>query len=424
MSFLKKMFSKKDPVEEMRQLHAGQDWAGVLSVAKRVDRSGLDDVTQKEVLAWESEAGDALASINLDEGLWAQQSGNWLRAREDFQLAIEQAHSIDLRKRAEQALEVLEGGERSRQVAGTDNGPASHSDCSSCSTPAGSSTVTDEEGLDEEARMELLLGTLPPELSQRYFTACAQFRQAWLAAQDGDDEKALSLLQQVPESGRNALFLFERGALMARAGQSGKAREDLQAALTIEPDLFPAFDVLIDVLLATGHPEEAERRLKQNLATERFAGYCWARLAEFHAQRRELEPALAAGLKALDEGIIDQGLLILCAQLLERAERFDEAEVLLKRMPGGGCGGGIHPMLAEFWLRRAQQLDKALESFKGALRQERENPRWLLRIAQVYLAKGWRKDAAEQLERLMRMGDLPEQMRAEVEVMADQLQNN
>jgi tetratricopeptide (TPR) repeat protein len=133
---------------------------------------------------------------------------------------------------------------------------------------------------------------------------------------------------------------------------------------------------------------------------------------------------LAAGLKALDEGVVDQGLLLLCAQLLERVERFDEAEALLKRMPGGGCGGGVHPMLAEFWLRRAQQLDKALESFKGALRQERDNPRWLLRIAQVYLAKGWRKDAAEQVERLMRLGDLPEQMRAEVKAMADQLQNN
>jgi len=48
----------------------------------------------------------------------------------------------------------------------------------------------------------------------------------------------------------------------------------------------------------------------------------------------------------------------------------------------------------------------------------------LLRISQVYLAKGWRKEAAEQIERLMRQGDLPEQIRAEVKLVADQLQKS
>ena len=88
------------------------------------------------------------------------------------------------------------------------------------------------------------------------------------------------------------------------------------------------------------------------------------------------------------------------------------------------AGGGVHPMLAEFWLRHEQKLDNALESFKGALRQERENPRWLLRIAQVYLAKGWRKDAADQLQRLMKVAELPEQIREEARRLADRLQNS
>ena len=197
----------------------------------------------------------------------------------------------------------------------------------------------------------------------------------------------MELLSKVPEAERNALFLFERGALLARSGQHQKARQDLQAALTIEPDLFPAFDTLADVLIAAGQIGELEKSLKLNLAAERFVGYCWARLAELHVQRRELEPALAAGLKALDEGILDPGLITLCAQLLEQKERFDEAEALLTRMPAGGCGGGVHPMLAEFWLRRQKNLDQALESFNGVLRQEPDNPRWLLRIAQVYLLK-------------------------------------
>jgi len=424
MSFLKKMFAKKDPVEEMRQLFARQDWAGLLSTAKRLDRNELDETNLAEISNWEDQAGDALAKTNLEEGSWAQKSGNLLRAREDYQLAIEQARSAELRKSAEQALGALERGELPKpEETPASDGPAIHTGCSSCSSSTGPEVEPQEMDLDEEARLELLLATMSPDLAERYMTAGTEFRQAWLAIQAGEDKRAMEMLAKVPEAERNALYLFERGALMIRDGQHKQAYQDLQAALTIEPDLFQAFDALVEVLVATGRIDELESALKQSLAAERFVGYAWARLAELHTQRRELEPALAAGLKALDEGIVDPGLLSLCAQLMEQAERFDEAEALLMRMPGGGCGGGAHPLLAEFWLRRGKNFDRALESFKGAMRQERDNPRWLLRISQVYMAKGWRKEAAEQIERLMSQGELPEEIRAEVKSVADQLQH-
>jgi len=424
MSFLKKMFSKKDPVEEIRQLFTRQDWAGVLSAAKRLDRIEVEDALLAEVGKWEERAGDALAKINLEEGTWAQKSGNLLRAREDYQLAIGQARSVELRKSAEDALIALERGELPKEKESEAiESPAIHAGCNSgCPTATGPEVDPQEMDLDEEARLELLLATMPAELAERYMTAGMDFRQAWLAVQDSEDKRAIDLLAKVPEAERNALFLFERGALMFRAGKLKKAHQDLQAALTVEPDLFPAFDALVDVLAATGRIDEMERALKQNLAVERFVGFSWARLAELHAQRRELAPALAAGLKALDEGVVDPGLISLCAQLQEQAERFDEAEDLLMRMPGGGCGGGAHPLLAEFWLRRGKNFDQALESFKGAMRQERDNPRWLLRISQIYLAKGWRKEASEQVQRLMSQGELPEEIRAEVKGVADQLQ--
>ncbi len=425
MSFLKKMFTKKDPVEEMRQLYTQQEWAGLLSVAKRVDRTNLDEGLQSEVTKWENEAGDALATVNLEEGAWAHKSGNLLRAREDYQLAIEQARSADLCERAAQALASLDRGELPQEITVDDDGPAVHAGCNnSCTTATGPVIASEEMNLDEETRMELLLATMPPEMAERYMTAGVEFRQAWLASQDGKEEQAMELLSKVPEAERNALFLFERGSLSARSGQHKKAQHDLQAALTIEPDLFPAFDTLNEVLLAGKHINELENLLKQSIAAERFVGYCWGQLAKQHAQRREMEPALTAGLKALDEGIEDPSLIVLCSQLLEQKERFDETEAMLMRMPTGGCGGGAHPLLAEFWLRREQNLNQALESFKGAMRQERDNPRWLLRISQVYLAKGWRKEAAEQVELLMGQGDLPEQIRAEVKSVAEQLQKS
>ena len=422
MSFLKKMFGKQNSLDEMRRCHARQDWAGVLNFVGQIDRNELDAATVAEIARWEAQAGDTLAAINLDEGLWAQKSGNLLRAREDFQLAIEQSRSGQLRERAEQALAALERGELPPEEPLTDESPALHAGCNSCVPATAASAEGVDADLDEETRMELLLATMPPDLAERYLAAGAEFRQAWLTAQDGDEKHALELFGKVPSAERNALFLFERGTLMLRSGRHKEAYLDLQAALAAEPDLLPAYDALTEVLIADGRSDELKKSLKQHIAEQRFVGFCWARLAELHARHGELEPALAAGLEALDEGVTDPGLIMLCAQLLERAARFDEAEALLMRLPGGGCGGGVHPMLAEYWLRRGQNLDKALESFKGAMRQETDNPRWLLRIAQVYLAKGWQKEASQQIERLMTQGGLPEQIRAEVRSLADQLQ--
>ncbi len=424
MSFLKKMFGKKSPLEELRQLYARQDWAGLLTVAKKLDRTDLAEDVLAEIADWETQAGDTLATVNLEEGAWAQKSGNLLRAREDFQLAMEQARSAKLRERAAQALAALERGDR--PIAGSPAGeevPA-HAGCGTCHPPVAGTSAQDEAELDEEARMEVLMAALPQELAGRYAAAGEFLQQAWLAAQDGDDRRAMDMLEKVPKAERDPLFLFERGTLQARSGQQKQALEDLRAALAIEPDFFPGFAALIECLTAEEQFDRIGNLLKEQIAAGRFTGFCWARLAGLHARRGEVEAALAAGLKGVEEGISDPELLVLCAQLLEQQERFEEAETLLRRLPAGGCGGGAHPLLAEFWLRRGSELNRALESFKGALRQELDNPRWLLRIAQVYLAKGWRKEAAEQVERLMRQSDLPEAIRAEVKLVADQLQQS
>ncbi|MDH3997328.1 MAG: hypothetical protein OET90_00675 [Desulfuromonadales bacterium] len=419
MSFLKKIFGKKDPVEEMRQFHAAQDWVSLLHVTKSIAREELDAALQQEVEGCEQAAGDALSSINLDEGRWAQKNGNLLRAREDFQLALEQACSEALRQEAEQALAALAQGEAPTTPAAPAPASAAHAGCSTCAPASTSTPEAEEADIDQEARIELLLATMEPKLAPRYQNASPQFLQAWLATQDGEDALALRLFDAIPPAERNALFLFEHGSLLARSGKLAQAQKELHAALTTEPELFSAFAVLTEVLAASEQIGPLEKMLKESLAAQRFGGFCWARLAEIHVRRNELEPALAAGLKALDEGEADPPLMIMCAQLLERDERFDEAEALLQRLPGGGCGGGAHPMLAEFWLRRGTNVDRALESFKGAMRQEQSNPRWLLRISQVYLAKGWKKQAAEQIERLMSHGGLPEELKSEVEAAAD-----
>ena len=115
-------------------------------------------------------------------------------------------------------------------------------------------------------------------------------------------------------------------------------------------------------------------------------------MALLHYRKGDFPAAASLGEQALAMGSREPQTILLTAHLLETAGNVNAAEGILGRLEGGGCGGGGPVALAEFWLRHNRNLDKALESFKAAFRQEGDNPRWALRIGQVYLAKGWKKE--------------------------------
>ena len=412
MSFFKNLFGKSDPFEEISRQHARGEWAALLSSARRLDRAALAPETLAQVAAWETEAGDRLAGLNLEEGEGALRLGNLLKSREHLQLAVSQACSAELRNRAETLLARL-GGESAPDVAA-----ACGSGCGTSCAPEAPAPGKDAE-IDAAGHLELLLATLPHELAQRYSASGETFLQGWLAAQEGDDQRALALFEKVEPDRRGGLFRAERGVVLARNGQHLAAVADLRAALAEFPELFHPFDALVTLLAVSQQHGELEALLRQTLDEGRFAGYCWSRLAQLEAGRGNVAAALAAGDKALAEGELDPATVRMCAELQEREGRPAEAEALYARLPAGGCGSGAHPLLAEFWLRHGKNLDRALETFKGALRHELDNPRWLLRIAQVYIAKGWKKDAVGPIESLLQQGGLPEELALEVRAAAD-----
>jgi predicted Zn-dependent protease len=77
--------------------------------------------------------------------------------------------------------------------------------------------------------------------------------------------------------------------------------------------------------------------------------------------------------------------------------------------------------LAEFWLRQKTNLDKALEAFKGALRQGPDQSRWVMRIAQTYLAKGWKKEGLKLLKNALADPDLDPELQREGSVLLNDL---
>jgi len=416
MSFLKKLFGARDPLERLRQCCERREWAAALHLAEETDWDSMEAGARDAAAALAREAGDRLAELNLAEGEDAAAIGHTIRAREHFQLALDQTRSASLRERIEQALDRLERGTVVSPPAVVDDSAAGScgSDCGpSCGPMAEPDAASGPADLDEETRIELYLGTLPADLAERYAAAGPEFLRAWLEAQEGDPRQALALLDHIPEAERNALYFSERGVLRMRCEDLRGAEADVRNALKEDPGLFPAFETLAALLATAGRVKELEEQLQDAISQKRFVGFSWSRLAHLRAGRGDLAAALEAGNRALATGAVDMETLVLCARLLEREARFDETEALLTRLPAGGCGGGAHPLLAEFWLRRSKNLDRALESFKSSLRQERDNPRWLLRIAQVYLARGWKSEAAEQFDRLLSRPDLPEETRSE-----------
>jgi tetratricopeptide (TPR) repeat protein len=399
-------------------MHARGEWAALLATARQLERAGLDADVQVQVAAWEAEAGNRLAQLNLDEGEGAMRLGNLLKAQEHLQLAATQAQLPELRERAAQLIAGLAGGSPAGVPAKGADPSGCGSSCASTCAPGMALTEEDVE-LDAVGRQELLLATLPQELAARYAAAGETFLQAWLAAQEGDDARALELFAAVPASQQGPLFRAERGVVLARNGQAAAAEADLRAALQVIPELFHSFDALVTLLAVTRRYAELEQLLRQALAEERFVGYCWARIAQLEGGRGNVAAAVAACDQALAAGEIDPATVVFCAELHERVGDLPAAEALYTRLPSAGCGGGAHPLLAEFWLRHGKNLDRALESFKGALRHELDNPRWLLRIAQVYIAKGWNREAAKQIEALLARGGLPEELAGEVRAAAE-----
>ncbi|MCK4535786.1 MAG: hypothetical protein KAT93_02165 [Desulfuromonadales bacterium] len=424
MSLLKKFFGQRDPLVQMRQFYAQQNWAAAFTAAKNIDSASISAEDQDEVTVVERQSGDNLAKLNLAEGEGEILNGNMLRARDHFQLAQEQARSPELVERVKETMASLE--KKLSSTALSESGSSAPSSCgNSCGVTHETTLPPELDNLDEETRFELLLATLPAELAERYASSGDTFRKAWLATHDDDTQQALSLFDLVPEDERDALFYCERGALKARSQDHRGAHNDLQNALEVEPELFPAFDAMVVMLAGAGRLKELEGLLRGTIEEGRFKGFCWSHLAQLLMQRGDEDAALEAGSRALSTGEgVSLETVVLCSKLLEQRQRFDEAEALLSQLPIAGCGGGAHPLLAEFWLRRGQNLDRALESFKGALRQEQENPRWPLRIAQVYLARGWKSEAAEQLDRLMTRGGLPEEIISEIRETSERLRNS
>lgn len=394
MGLFAKLFGGSDPLMPLRRARRQNAWADLLARGEALGDSPLEPKVREEYDALMTEAGDALALINLLEAEAFRRAGDPLRAAEHFELAASQARSEELVGRI--SLSRTEDAPPCPP-------PVSSAAAGCCPTGCGPSGTHSpdpaaDHDLDHQTRMELVLAGYPSSLSARYAQMSHLLQEAFLLCHEGRTAEAANLFAQIPASLQDDLFHFERGGLRARTGDAEGAIEDLEKTLALNPSHALAAETLVDLELACGRVSSAERRLRSFVSDAQRSTFGHGRLAAIESARGNPDKALEHGLLALPGG--DPQVVLLTASLLEKAGRLPEAEQALGRLPSGGCSGGNLP-LAEFWVRHRMNLDKALSAFKGALRQDPDNPRWLLRIAQAYLARGWDKEALAPAQRVL-----------------------
>jgi tetratricopeptide (TPR) repeat protein len=399
MGWLGKLFGGGATVDGLRKATEQKRFADARLLAEQLSEQVLSEVETAEVEQLRIVAGDGLARLNLGEALGMRNSGEYALAEEHLQLALGQACSAALRQQIKQVQAEVPVVPEVTDL--TPRGSA----CGSCGPqPTVSLAAEDVDLPDAESQLELVLISYPTELAARYRQKGKLFLQALLLSHSGDDAEALPLWQQVAASEQDDLYWFELGAALARSGDLPAARAALEKALQLNAELLLAIESLVPVLLGLGEAETAQLHLQQLLATGQEPGFCHAQLALLCLQKQQLPQASTHIRQALLAGVTDPSFLLLAATVAEQAGELGEAETILQGIPaGGGCGGGISLPLAEFLLRQKRDLARVLDTFNAACRQEPDNPRWQLRVAQTYLARNWQKDGLKLLR--MVVGD-------------------
>ncbi|MGM0415383.1 MAG: tetratricopeptide repeat protein, partial [Thermodesulfobacteriota bacterium] len=199
-----------------------------------------------------------------------------------------------------------------------------------------------------------------------------------------------------------------------------KACDALYSALQQNPALELATEIMVSILIGLEEYQKAINFIQEMMAKNQSPPFCHAQLATVYYAQDDADSTLKHAIEAIEGGYTDQNIMLMAAMLHEAKGQFQEAEALYMRIPtpAKGCGaGGMNLYLAEFLLRQKRDLRKVLDTFNNACRQEPDNPRWQLRVAQTYLGLGWDKRGQKLLRMVVRDPNLMEALRVEGQSM-------
>ena len=284
-----------------------------------------------------ADAGNRLAEMNIDEAEAAYRSGNDLKAAENLQLALELADDVSLRQKAESLLQS--SGIINKKTEEVPPVQKSHG-CATCST---SGHKTEDihsdipDSLTPTERFQLLINTLPGDLPQRYSELGEKFASAYLFAYDDDFNEADRLYNEILESEKSDIVLYEKGILHFRAGDLTGCEMLFKYSLTINNSNPLAHLGLAQLYADTRRFDEASVILSAMIQADILPEQSLIMQGDIYTAQGFYDKAMQIFTPALEDPALKKTAAERLVHILNAQGRETEAAYLVKTYLKGCC---------------------------------------------------------------------------------------
>lgn len=246
----------------------------------------------------------------------------------------------------------------------------------------------------------LLLLAAPTAAAQDFSSAPHEFLMARLAADEGDFDRAISLMDKVVAANPDdQVLLYERASIFADARRLDRAESELRKLVRMNPQFYDAQRLLGRILLDRSggervKVEEAVEHLRYALAArpdDIATGMTIAQILIASDRVSEAERIIAELLERFPD---NRALNYSFAQILTKLDRGNESRVYLERVVAADSSYG--PAVAQLvdiyqkegdWKRAAELLDALIEQDSDNLELQRQQAIFFLRAGESERAK-------------------------------------
>jgi len=333
-------FRKKDfhyYSKKGEQLFASEHYAeariALSDALERLDRSGLADGADNHIRELFAQAGNHLASRNVDEAVAALGTGNKEKAHEHLLLALELADDVTLREKAEKLnSQLLQSPPREEQVA-------QDTSCSGCSSSRNTIPATEgitDDFLSNHDRFELLVQTLPADLSNRYMELGESFASSYLLSSEGYHEESLARYLEILENEESDIVLYEAAVQCHHLGKQEECESFLQRAYRLNSSNPLCCIGLVQLYSDASRTDEALALLQTMIASGVEQDQALLLMGDIYRDTNRSDEAIQSYAKVLS-GPSARAAAERMIPLFEISGRSEDAKALFKRYLKGCC---------------------------------------------------------------------------------------
>lgn len=281
------------------------------------------------------ETGNQLGLLNLAEAEHALGTGNRVKAEEHLDLVLELSTDQVILGNVQMLRASISADEKV-----IPSPPQSQKNCSGCAPPATPFSGDIQSSLDhlsDQERFELLIQTLPGELSLRYATLGETFAHGYLLIHDGDERGGEAVLENLPNARDNDIILYELALLNFRKGLPDVCEQLLRRAIEVNSANPLCYLGLVQLLTDTGRLTESLPVLQFMIDNQLLAEQAIIFLGDVNLNLGNIGPAMDAYARALELPLAAKVAAERLVPLLQKNNRDDEAAFLYKKYLKGCC---------------------------------------------------------------------------------------